>query len=46
MLHILKTDLTTETDAVKIIEDTDSANMNLFELDDCVMLCSKLDPFL
>lgn len=48
MLHILRTDLTTETDAVKMIEDTDSANMNLFELGDCVMLCSnsKLDPFL
>ena len=39
------TDLT-ETDAVKMIEDTDSANMNLFELGDFVMLCSKLDPFL
>ena len=48
VLHILRTDLTTETDAVKMIEDTDSANMNLFELGDCVMLCSnsKLDPFL
>ena len=38
--------LTTETDAVKMIEDTDSAKMNLFELGDFVMLCSKLDPFL
>ena len=45
VLHILRTDLT-ETDAVKMIEDTDSANMNLFELGDFVMLCSKLDPFL
>jgi len=36
VLHILRTDLTTETDAVKMIEDTDSANMNLFELGDCV----------
>ena len=46
VLHFLRTDLTTETDAVKMIEDTDSAKMNLFKLGDFVMLWSKLDPYL